>query len=62
MNEDEVIEWNPNAEQFERFRAREVELCLKARRRDPKLKPIESLFSIATWVAASSNLNWKAAS
>lgn len=56
MIEEEVIEWHPTPQRLARFRAREVEMCAKQRRRTPSLKASDTLFSIATWFASSAVL------
>lgn len=53
---DEEITWNPTPQRLARFRAREVEMCARERRRVPRLRANDTLFSIATWVASSAVL------
>lgn len=53
---EEEIAWNPTPQRLARFRAREVEMCAKERRKRPTLRPLDTLFSIATWVASSAVL------
>ena len=52
----ECTEWAPSARQFDRYVSREVELCARERLRRPTLRPLDTLFSLETWAAATPRL------
>lgn len=46
-------EWNPTREEMQAYRGREIELCRREIRKDPLLKQNQTIFSQATFAAAS---------
>lgn len=52
----ESPEWAPSARQFDRYVSREVELCARERLKRPSLRPLDTLFSLETWAAATPRL------
>lgn len=46
------LRWNPLPNELAAFKQRDIEMCIVAIERDPRLTQVQTLFSHATWEAA----------